>query len=273
MEWLQYSPTDSAYTAEALLLSPPHSENSPVPLVVRPHGGPHSMSVDAFDVQTATLLASGIAILLPNYRGSLGYGRDFAECLLGHVGKKDVEDVEALTRIAISKNIIDESRVAVYGGSHGGFLTAWLLASEKTRSLFCTGVLWNPVVDLPAMLASTDIPEWCVAEALCLSEVKWPLTPEQLQRLYAASPISCVDGVQVPTLTIIGAADQRVPPSQGREWVAALESCRLRTDGPLPGEVDALFYEGEGHAIAGSEANAHATQAAMQWLAKYLIGY
>ena len=54
----------------------------------------------------------------------------------------------------------------MYGGSHGGYLTAWLLGVEEHRDLFRCGVLWNAVVDLPSMVGTTDIPEWCAAEAL-----------------------------------------------------------------------------------------------------------
>jgi dipeptidyl aminopeptidase/acylaminoacyl peptidase len=79
-----------------------------------------------------------------------------------------------------------------------------------------------------------------------------------------------VDEVTSPTLTLIGAADMRVPPSQGREWVAALESRQPRPQGTGAVEDaaqhDALEYEGEGHAIAGAEANAHAVQSAVAWL-------
>ena len=117
------------------------------------------------------LVASGVAVIQPNYRGSLGYGLDFAEALIGHVGEMDVEDCAALTRKALAEfgNVLDPARGAVYGGSHGGFLTAWLLGAPAHQSLYACGVLWNPVTDLPSMLGSTDIPEWIHAEGALIA--------------------------------------------------------------------------------------------------------
>lgn len=110
----------------------------------------------------------------------------------------------------------------------------------------------------------------CIAEGFGGASFEWPLTPAQHATLYARSPISSVDEVTAPTLTLIGAADMRVPPSQGREWLAALESRQPRPQVPGAAEPatlhDALEYEGEGHAIAGAEANAHAVQSAVAWL-------
>ena len=152
------------------------AKGAALPWVVRPHGGPHAMSASTFLVDLALLLDAGVAILLPNYRGSLGYGKPFAESLLGRAGEMDVTDVAELTRLALATFplgaaegaqapglALDPKRGALFGGSHGGFLTAWLLASPEHRNLFSGGVLWNPVVDLPAMLAATDIPEWYAA--------------------------------------------------------------------------------------------------------------
>ena len=144
---------------------------------------------------------------------------------------------------------LDPSRCALWGGSHGGFLTAWLLGHPAHSSLYACGVLWNPVVDLPAMLGTTDIPEWVVAEALGDVTLRWPLTAAQMARVrgdrsfrwcpsarftddgghfsrdfaqvYERSPITVVDRVRVPALVLLGACDLRVPPSQGRAWVAA----------------------------------------------------
>lgn len=196
-----FPPTSSFSKTASGAISPfRRGPRASVPWVVRPHGGPHAMSASAFSVDLALLLTAGVAVVVPNYRGSLGYGRPFAEALLGRAGQVDVSDVAELTRLALDAfapampgaagraaarraaagtgreataafptaadseqfPILDPARGALFGGSHGGFLTAWLLASPKHKALFRAGVLWNPVVDLPAMLAATDIPEWCV---------------------------------------------------------------------------------------------------------------
>lgn len=252
--------------AEALVVLPATTDGSPpLPWVVRPHGGPHASSVNAFSVQDAMLLASGVALVLPNYRGSLGYGDDFTHALLGHAGQMDVGDCAALVRLALHTHpsLLDPTRGGCYGGSHGGFLTAWLLGSPH-KSLFRCGALWNPVVDLPAMLGATDIPEWCAAEAYAQPELKWPLSSEQLLQLRQASPISVVDQVTAPTLMVLGLGDKRVPPSQGLQYVAAL------SEQPHCPPVSCLEYAGEGHAIAGTEAQAHAVQSIIAWLLQQL---
>ena len=248
--------------------SPLHPPPSPcsTPPARHSRAGPHSAAVDAFSVQDALLLASGVALVFPNYRGSLGYGGDFVASLLGKVGERDVDDCAALLRLALAENeaSLDPARGACYGGSHGGFLTAWLLGSDTHRSLFSCGTLWNPVVDLPAMLGTTDIPEWCAAEGYGSAAFRWPLSPAQLSELYARSPISKVDNVAVPSLMLLGAADSRVPPTQGRQYVAALQEL------PHAPEVACLEYEGEGHALGGTEAQAHAVQTLVCWLLDHL---
>lgn len=250
---------------EALLVLPTEAEGGKqVPWVLRLHGGPHSSAINAFSIQDALLLASGVALLLPNYRGSIGYGDHFSDALLGHIGSMDVDDCAALLRLALEQKALDPARGACYGGSHGGFLTAWLLGSPQHKSLFHCGALWNPVVDLPSMLGTTDIPEWCAAEAYGALDLKRPVSQEQMARLQAASPISVVDQVSVPVLMLLGLGDKRVPPSQGRYYVASL--CEL----PHRPEVSCLEYPGEGHAIAGTESQAHAVQSVVSWLLDHL---
>ena len=268
--------------ASALLAVPPAAaaaaeggeggESGKLPWVLRPHGGPHSATVDEFNAQTALLLSAGVAVLQPNYRGSLSFGKDFGESLLGRVGSLDVADCAALTRLALeTQPTLDAARGSVYGGSHGGFLTAWLLGHPSHASLFRCGVLWNPVTNLPSMVTATDIPEWCFAECLPPGSstdlgphgVRWPLSPEMLAAMYEKSPITVVANVRAPALMLLGAGDLRVPHTQGREWVAALQSQ------PDPPEVVALEYPGEGHAIASAEQQAHAVQAAVAWLVQH----
>ena len=114
------------------------------------------------------------------------------------------------------------------------------------------------------MLGATDIPEWVHAEGLG-AKLQWPLTGAQVSELHKRSPISVVGHVDVPTLMLLGAADRRVPHSQGRQWVAALQA--RAGGGP---EVLALEFPAQGHAIASLDANAHAVQSAVAWLVERL---
>merc|ERR1711871_331421 len=198
------------------------------------HGGPHHLSANVFSAENTVFLALGFAVLLPNYRGSVSFGEDFAEALLGNVGSMDVDDCGNLARRALElhPSLLDPGAVAVYGGSHGGFLTCWLVGHSAHRNLFKTGVAWNPVTNIAAMVATTEIPEWCLAEGLNRSADKiWPLSCEDVAQLYKASPVSVVQNVACPMLVVLGSADKRVPAlSQGQEYVAALRHARQRPD-------------------------------------------
>ena len=225
----------------------------------------------------ALLLLSGVAVVQPNYRGSLGYGESFCAALLGHIGEMDVADCVALTKASLAQlpESLDPARGAAYGGSHGGFLTAWLLGCDD-RGLFGRGgVLWNPVVDLPSMVNTTDIPEWVTAEGVAggagAASATWPLTAETLLELHKRSPLSVVDRVEAPALMLLGAADQRVPHKQGRSWVSAVQQVHQRAGGKRALDLTALEFPGEGHAIASVEGNAHAQQSAVAWLVERLL--
>lgn len=104
----------------------------------------------------------GFSLLIVNYRGSVGYGEDFLNSLLGNIGVRDVEDCGNLTMLALEKHadILDETKVCVEGGSHGGFLTAWLIGHPKYKHLWRAAVLWNAVLNMSYNVVSTDIPDW-----------------------------------------------------------------------------------------------------------------
>lgn len=100
-----------------------------------------------------------------NYRGSTGYGKDFLDSLLGNIGSRDVEDCGNLTKAAIAQfsHLVDPKRVCVEGGSHGGFMTGWLIGHPDFKDMWCAAGLWNAVLDMSYMVQSTDIPDWIFA--------------------------------------------------------------------------------------------------------------
>jgi len=119
------------------------------------HGGPFGSSPrDMFLIQRNFLLLQGYSLLIVNYRGSTGYGKDFLDSLLGHIGSRDVEDCGNLTKMAIEKfsNVVDPKRVCVEGGSHGGFLTGWLIGHPEFKDLWAGACLWNAVLDMTYMV-------------------------------------------------------------------------------------------------------------------------
>ncbi|RKO92723.1 hypothetical protein BDK51DRAFT_30146, partial [Blyttiomyces helicus] len=147
---------DRATDAELILVAPKNPEGR-MPLIVWPHGGPHTTLTGAFSPWVSGLAALGYSILLVNYTGSLGFGEDSVRKLLGNIGTMDVDDVQTATKLILARGDIDPDRVGILGGSHGGFLAAHMIGQFPT--LYKAAVLRNPVINIGTMAAVTDIPD------------------------------------------------------------------------------------------------------------------
>ncbi|XP_018430784.1 PREDICTED: acylamino-acid-releasing enzyme-like [Nanorana parkeri] len=129
---------------------PPESR---LPLVVFPHGGPHSTFVSEWTLFPAALCKIGFAVQLVNYRGSLGFGQDSVMSLPGRVGDQDVKDVQSAVLQILEEEPIDPQNVSLCGGSHGGFLSCHLIGQYPEFYKAC--IVRNPVTNLPTMTGST----------------------------------------------------------------------------------------------------------------------
>jgi acylaminoacyl-peptidase len=255
---------------QSILLLPKQQNNksnlsSLPPLIVVPHGGPHSVSSTNFVTSYAYLCGYGrFAILLVNYHGSTGFGQASIMALPKNIGTLDVQDVIAATQRVCNSGLVDIHHIGICGGSHGGFITAHLIGQYP--NMFQAAVMRNPVVNLPSMVTSTDIPDWCYVEA-CGSynfSSYRPPTMEEIQTFYNVSPIQYVQQVKTPTLVALGLKDLRVPPSQGLEWYHSL--CNLNKELPMR----LLLYENDDHAIDGVASDADHWVHIQQWFNKYL---
>jgi acylaminoacyl-peptidase len=114
--------------------------------------------------------------------------------------------------------------------------------------LISSGILRNPVIDIGAMLANTDIPDWCFLESGLPYNLSSPpsLTPEIYKTMWDKSPISVEDKVKGRVLVLLGRDDRRVPPSQGRNWAESLKSRGV--------DVELCVFNGVGHALDTIEA-------------------
>ena len=246
----------------AWLLRASKSTDNPArrPLVAYLHGGPHGMAIAGFTVDIARYLLAGYDVVVPNYRGSLSFGKSFLTSLIGNAGILDVADCHDCVMEA--KKLLNPSITVVVGGSHGGFLTAWLLGNPDTRNEYAAGVLWNPASDIVAMSLTSDIPEWSLSQVLTEEEclLESPLCPSEqfICKAFKQSPISVVKNVCVPVLVLLGSGDKRVAPSAGLRWAQAVES--------NGGSVDLLTFPDQGHAIAGPEYNETALVAKCIWV-------
>lgn len=166
-------------------------EEKKVPLIVVPHGGPHSCTQATYSPSYAYLCEYGkYAVLHVNYRGSIGFGQTPVQGLAGNVGSQDIDDVVQLTeRVLYSFTAIDPSRVGICGGSHGGFLAGHAIGQYP--NLFKVAAMRNPVTNIATMVSSTDIPDWCYVEALGTGKYDWETfkgpTPLEMTKMWESS--------------------------------------------------------------------------------------
>lgn len=216
---------DVPWTVEELPGSPPHAvpgwllrsrhavAGAPAPLLVDLHGGPHNVSNGVLgpgNLHRLQLAQAGWHIVLPNYRGSDGYGTAWYRGLEATGGwcSDDVGDVLQVVDAMVAAGIGDPARLAVTGYSYGGLLTAALTATDHR---FRAAALGGAPVDLRAFSASSDL-----GPVLCSREVGDPPAADR------RSPIGRVADVRTPTLVFHGADDRRVPVSQADQWYQGL---------------------------------------------------
>ncbi|KAJ1449652.1 Alpha/Beta hydrolase protein [Pelagophyceae sp. CCMP2097] len=237
----------------------PAAPRAKMPLVILPHGGPHSATTVAYSPAVAFLASMGYVVLAVNYRGSIGFGSKMLESLRGKIGQQDVADCVSAARelLRLKPEALDAGSLCVVGGSHGGFLAAHLLG--QYADFFRCGAARNPVTNLAAMVGVTDIPDWCAVEGGVPRGS--PAAPAALERLYDLSPVKHVERIRAPFLIAVGLCDRRVPPSQGLDFYHALCE-RGRT-------TKLLTYPQDDHAIDKPKSDAdHWTQVGL-WFNKY----
>lgn len=201
------------------------------PLLVWVHGGPTGQWPVAFLPRVAYFVERGWAVLVPDHRGSTGWGRAYAQALRGRWGELDVADCAAGMRAAAERGWCDPRRMAPIGGSSGGFTVLNLLASHP--ELCAAGVDAYGVADLFDLAETTHR-----YEAHYLDSIVGPL-PEAAERYRSRSPVNRVERIEAPLLVLQGTSDEVVPAAQS-EAVAGRLSALGRT-------VELHLYEGEGH--------------------------
>ncbi|KAF8057927.1 Serine/threonine-protein phosphatase PP1 isozyme 1 [Scenedesmus sp. PABB004] len=226
-EVLDVTPTvgDTSLPMQAIV-QVSRARRGPAPVVVVPHGGPHTAVAANYYMPFALLSSLGYAVVAVNYRGSTGFGEAGVQSLPGHIGRHDVEDCVAALDAAVAAGLADGERAAVIGGSHGGFLTGHLLGQHPDR--FKCGGLRNPVLNIALMVGVTDIPDWCYVEVLGTKEgrARFGAAPSAADyaAMLAASPVAHVGAVRAPMMLLLGARDRRVPLDDGWRFVDALRA-------------------------------------------------
>jgi dipeptidyl aminopeptidase/acylaminoacyl peptidase len=209
----------------------PRTADGRPPLLVMVHGGPHGQSVAGWAPRASFYLSRGWAVLMPNARGSTGYGRAYAQALTGAWGDVDLDDVAAGIRHAKQAGWCDPDRVGVIGGSAGGFTVLQLCTRHP--ELVRAGVSLYGVSDLFDLAATTHR-----FESRYLDRIVGEL-PEHAPRYRDRSPVTYARDTSVPVLVLQGDADKVVPKAQADLMVDA-----MRAGGAT---VEYHVYAGEGH--------------------------
>jgi dipeptidyl aminopeptidase/acylaminoacyl peptidase len=222
-----YPPTNGRYVAPAGTLPP---------LITLSHGGPTSYSGPHFALSVQYWTSRGIAVLDVNYGGSSGFGRAYRERLRGRWGLVDVADCAAGARAMGDQGRADPTRLAIAGGSAGGYTT---LRALTATDVFSAGISLYGVGDLEALASDTH-----KFESRYLDGLVGPY-PEARDVYRDRSPIHHVDQLSAPILLLQGADDMVVPPNQAEAMAAAARSKGL--------PVALIVFPGEGHGFRRAE--------------------
>lgn len=189
-------------------------EGKKYPLVLEIHGGPHAMYGNTYMNEFQILAGKGYAVLYVNPRGSHGYGQAFVDAVRGDYGGGDYEDVMlAVDHVLANYDFIDEARLAVTGGSYGGFLTNWIVGHTNR---FKAAVTQRSISNWISFYGVSDIgyyfTEWQVAADL-----------GDVDTLWKHSPLAYVKQVETPLLILHSEKDYRCPIEQGEQLFIALK--------------------------------------------------
>ena len=234
-------PTEDGLTSHAFYYSPANKDfeaptGERLPLIVISHGGPTGATSTVLNLSIQYWTSRGIGVVDVNYGGSTGYGREYRERLRGRWGIVDLDDCVNAAKYLIERGNADSDRVAIRGGSAGGYTT---LASLTFRDFYKAGASHFGLSELEAMVRDTH-----KLESRYLDNLIGPY-PERKDLYYERSPVHFADQITCPLIMFQGLEDKVVPPNQA-EFM--LEAMRERG---MP--VAYVAFEGEQHGFRKSE--------------------
>jgi dipeptidyl aminopeptidase/acylaminoacyl peptidase len=243
---------------DGVLIRPSQAQAGPLPLVVLVHGGPYGRSANGWNMQPLNwaqwLAVNGYAVLMPNYRGGLGHGHQFAIRARGNVGAGDFPDILSAVDAAIERGIADPERLGIGGWSQGGFMTAWAVTHTHR---FRAAVMGAGVSEWNMMALTGDLPSF---QRVLGGSQPWdgvgPLRADEI------SPISFANEAETPLLMLHGKDDERVPVTQA----IAFERALRERDVPM----QLVIYPREPHGVRERAHQRDILQRVLAWYNRWL---
>ena len=234
MKPISYKSRDGLTIPGYLTLPLNYKQGDRIPVVVNPHGGPWARDNWGFNSQVQFLANRGYAVLQMNFRGSVGYGREFWEISFKQWGKTMQDDITDGVNWLIDEGIADPDRIGIYGASYGGYAT--LAGLAFTPDVYACGVDYVGVSNIFTLLETLP-PYWELGRQMMYEMIGDPDTEKEL--LKAASPLFHIDKIKAPLFVAQGANDPRVKQAESDQIVEALEAKGI--------DVPYMLKEDEGH--------------------------
>ena len=238
---------------------PPEAERTGLPMVLNVHGGPWARDAWGYDAEAQWLANRGYLSVQVNFRGSTGYGKAFVNAGDREWGGRMQDDLVDAVAFAVGQGWADPARVAIYGGSYGGY--AALAGATFTPDLFRCAVDIVGPSNLKTLI-ETIPPYWAPMLAQFHRRVGDPAVDAEF--LWSRSPLSRVSSIRIPLLIAQGANDPRVKQAESEQIVAALREAGI--------DHEYLLFPDEGHGFAKPENRLRFYAAAERFLARHLGG-
>lgn len=256
MKPISYTSRDGI-TIQGYLTLPKGYEPKNLPVVINPHGGPWARDYWGFNPEVQFLANNGYAVLQMNFRGSTGFGKKFWQSSFKQWGRTMQDDISDGVNWLIAQGIADPKRIAIYGGSYGGYAT--LAGLTLTPDLYAAGVDYVGVSNLFTFM-NTIPPYWKPMLDMLYEMVGNPVTDSLL--LAEVSPVYQVDKIKAPLFVAQGANDPRVNKAESDQIVEALKTRGI--------DVEYMVKNNEGHGFANEENRFDFYRAMISFLDKHL---
>ncbi|MBS0334335.1 MAG: S9 family peptidase [Proteobacteria bacterium] len=251
---VHYKSADGTVISAILVVPFNLKRDGTAPGVVMPHGGPTGQTNDHFSRNTVAFTSRGYVVILPNPRGSTGYGQAFQDANRKDLGGGDLTDEVYAAKFLTATGYVNPKKIGITGGSYGGFMT--LMAVGKTPDVWAAGVSLYGIINWYEMMKHED----ASLQAYQRSLIGDPVADKAVYD--ADSPMTYIKQTKAPLLILQGENDIRVPRGQAAEVVETLKS--------VGATVDVHYYPGEGHGFAKRENQIDSLERTIAWFDKYL---